>query len=91
MMQEIQDLKLRGYSVNEIVTHYKREGGAAPSLPTIRKYYRMDAVPTEPNRNLRKEKAFDREPFRGAVIAVLAHNGGCCASSVYDVLVERKR
>jgi hypothetical protein len=89
MMQEIQDLKVRGYSVNEIAKHYQRSGGVAPSLPTIRKYYRMDAVPTEPNQNLQKEKAFDREPYRGAVMAVLAENEGCCASSVYDVLVER--
>jgi hypothetical protein len=88
MMQEIQDFKLMGYSVNEIVRHYKKEGGVAPSLPTIRKYYRMDGVPAEPNRNLQKEKAFDCEPYRSAVIAMLVNNDGCCASSVYDVLVE---
>jgi hypothetical protein len=74
MMQEIQDLKLRGYSVNKIVRHYQKDGGVGPSLPTIRKYYRMDAVPDEPNRNLRKEEAFDSEPFRSTIIAVLANN-----------------
>ncbi len=36
-MQEIQDLKLRGYSINEIVRYYEGQGQKPPSLPTIRK------------------------------------------------------
>ena len=35
-MQEIQDLKLRGYSMNEIVRYYEEKGQKPPSLPTIR-------------------------------------------------------
>ena len=61
-MQEIQDLKLRGYSINEIIRYYEGQGRKKPSLPTIRKYYQMDAVPEFPNRNLIKDKVFDQEP-----------------------------
>ena len=31
-MQDIQDLKLRGYSINEIVTYYQEQGKKAPTL-----------------------------------------------------------
>ncbi|WP_283410849.1 hypothetical protein [Anoxynatronum buryatiense] len=33
-MQEIQDLKLRGYSINEITRYYEEQGRKMPSLPT---------------------------------------------------------
>lgn len=90
-MQEIQDLKLRGFSINEIVSHYEEQGKKAPSLPTIRKYYNMDAVPEVPNQNLIKDKVFDHEPFRSAIIEIVRNNNkkDYCVSSVYDVLVER--
>ena len=38
-MQEIQDLKLRGYSQSEIVDYYIQRGEKPPSKPTIRKHY----------------------------------------------------
>lgn len=90
-MQEIQDLKLRGFSINEIVSYFEEQGKKAPSLPTIRKYYNMDVVPDVPNQNLMKDKAFDHEPFRSAVIEIVRNNSkkNYCVSSVYDVLIER--
>lgn len=90
-MQEIQDLKLRGYTINEIVRYYEEQGQKPPSLPTIRKYYQMDAVPGVPNQNLIKDKAFDHEPYRSAIIEIIKNNnkGSYCASSIYDVLIEK--
>lgn len=90
-MQEIQDLKQRGYSINEILQHYEEQGRKPPSLPTIRKYYNLDAVPAEPGQNLMKEKAFDHEPFRTAIIEILRNisKKEFYVSSVYDVLSEK--
>ncbi|MDD2555541.1 MAG: hypothetical protein PHX16_01440 [Syntrophaceticus sp.] len=68
-MQETQDLKLRGYSKSEIVTYYESQGKKPPSRPTINKYYNMDSVPENPNQNLIKDKVFDHEPFRSAIIS----------------------
>ena len=58
-MQEIQDLKLRGYTKSEIRTYYEQQGRRPPSRPTISKYYDMDVVPEDPGAKLSKEKAFD--------------------------------
>lgn len=90
-MQEIQDLKLRGYSINEIVSYYEKQGKRAPTLPTIRKYYKMPKLPDVTNQNLMKDKVFDHEPFRSVIIEILRNNpkGTCYISSVYDVLLER--
>jgi len=91
-MQEIQDLKLRGYSQSEIVDYYIQRGKKPPSRPTIRKYYEMNAVPQEPGFKLAKDKAFDQEPFRSMVIEILRNNAAnshMCISSVYDVLEEK--
>lgn len=90
MVQEIIDMKLKGYSVNEIIEHYKGKPGKPPSLPTIRKYYGMDAAPERPGERLVKDKAFDREPWKSTIKAILeCNNGRCYSSSVYDVLMER--
>jgi len=89
MMQEIIDMKLKGYSVNEIIGYYEGQTGKAPSKPTIRKYYNMDAVPDEIGANLAKDKVFDDEPWKGAIISIIANNPKCYSSSVYDVLMER--
>jgi hypothetical protein len=90
MMQEIIDLKARGYSVNEIAGHFARKGGKTPSLPTIRKYYAMDTAPDAPGAKLEKDKVFDAEPWKSAIIAILTNNPKkCYGSSVYDVLEER--
>src|SRR6516162_3734183 len=90
-MQEIQDLKLRGYSINEIVKYYEGQNQKPPSLPTIRKYYQMDAVPEVPNQNLVKDKAFDHEPYRSAIIEIIRNNNksSYCVSSIHDVLIEK--
>jgi hypothetical protein len=90
MIQDIKDMKERGYSINEIIEHYEGRPGKTPSRPTIRKYYGMDGMPEDPGKNLKKDKAFDDEPFRSAIIEIMRNNSGRChASSVYDVLEER--
>jgi hypothetical protein len=90
MMQEIIDMKLKGYSINEIIAHYENKSGKPPSRPTVRKYYNMDAVPEDIGANFSKEKVFDNEPWKSYIIAVLLNNPGTCyGSSVYDVLTER--
>jgi hypothetical protein len=89
MIQEIIDMKLKGYSVNEIIEYYERQPGKTPSRPTIRKYYNMDAVPDNLGTSLAKDKVFDTEPWKSAIIAILTNNPKCYSSSVYDVLIER--
>lgn len=90
MVQEIIDMKLKGYSINEIIEYYEGKQGKSPSRPTIRKYYEMDAVSDEIGANLVKDKVFDVEPWKSAIIAILKNNPKkCCSSSVYDVLLER--
>ena len=92
MMQEIQDLKLRGYTKSQIPGYYEAQGIKPPSAPTISKYYDMDVVPDNPGEKLEKPKAFDVEPFRSVIIEVLRNNEknkSLCISSVYDVLEEK--
>lgn len=90
MMQEIIDLREKGYSVNEIAEHYKNRPGKAPSLPTIRKYFAMDLVPEDIGAALEKDKVFDEEPWKSAILEILSNNPKkCYGSSVYDVLEER--
>lgn len=55
-MQEIQDLKLRGYTKTEILTYYKEQGLKPPSRPTISKYYDMDVIPEDPEKSLLKTR-----------------------------------
>jgi len=90
MVQEIIDMKLKGYSINEIIEHYESKPGKAPSRPTIRKYYNMDVAPEDLGANLAKDKAFDVEPWKSYILTILNKNPGkCYSSSVYDVLEER--
>ena len=89
VIQEIIDMKIRGYSIKEIQEYYTGKPGKPPSIPTIRKYYTMDVVPDDPGMNLTKDKAFDAEPWKSAILAILKNNPGkCYSSSVYDVLIE---
>ena len=93
MIQEIQDLKLRGYSKKDIADYYTERGMDPPSAPTIRKYYDMDVVPEDPGKNLEKDKVFDHEPFRAVVIEVLRNNENnkdLYISSVYDYISRRR-
>jgi hypothetical protein len=89
MIQEIRDLKLMGYSIGEIIEYYESNKGKAPSRPTIRKYYGMDVMPDNLGEKLAKDKAFDKEPFKSAILGIMNNNPkGCPVSSVYDVLEE---
>ena len=90
-MQEIQDLKLQGYTKSEIRKYYEEHGRKPPSRPTISKYYDMDVVPEDPGVKLSKDKVFDVSPFRETIIAILEDNNRSdyCISSVYDVLEEK--
>jgi hypothetical protein len=75
--------------VNEIAEHFAGKTGKAPSLPTIRKYYAMDVALGNPGENLSKDKVFDVDPWKSAIIAILRNNPKkCYGSSVYDVLCE---
>ena len=47
-MQEIQDLKLQGYTKADIIRYYEAQGRKPPSRPTISKYYDMDVIPDDP-------------------------------------------
>ena len=90
MVQEIIDMKTKGYSINEIIEYYEKNPGKAPSRPTIRKYYNMDVIPEDLGSNLSKDKVFDVEPWKSYIIAILINNPGkCYSSSVYDVMMER--
>jgi hypothetical protein len=90
-MQEIQDLKLRGYTQTEIHDYFVDQGIKPPSRPTIAKYFKMDVVPDNPGEKLAKDKVFDVEPFRSTIIKIIEANNGndFCVSSVYDVLEEK--
>ena len=90
-MQEIQDLKLQGYTKADIIRYYEAQGRKPPSRPTISKYYDMDVLPDDPGAKLAKPKTFDAEPFRSTIISILETNSGrsFCMSSVYDVLEEK--
>ena len=48
MMQEILDLKAKGFSVNEIFDYLSSRGSKPPTKRTILKYYNMDSVPDNP-------------------------------------------
>lgn len=90
MMQEILDLKAKGFSVNEIFDYLGSRGSKPPTKRTILKYYNMDSVPDNPGAALEKEKAFDREPFKDAILKVMKNiPRDYCVSSVYDVLMEK--
>ncbi len=51
-MQEIQDLKLQGFTKTDIIRYYERQGTKPPSRPTINKYYDMDVFPENPGSKL---------------------------------------
>ena len=75
-MQEIQDLKLQGYTKADIIRYYEAQGCKPPSRPTISKYYDMDVIPDDPGAKLAKPKTFDAEPFRSTIISILETNSG---------------
>ena len=50
-MQEIQDLKLQGYTKADIIRYYEAQGRKPPSRPTISKYYDMDVLPALSSQN----------------------------------------
>lgn len=89
-MNMILELKQQGYSQSEILAYFTEHNLKAPSRPTIAKYFKMDAAPPNPGEKLEKDKAFDKDPFKPAIIAIIER---CSAnnlrvSSIYDVLTE---
>jgi len=89
MIQEIQDLKALGLTLSEVQERLAARPGKTPSLPTLRRYYKMDGIPEDIGANLKKEMAFDTNPFKGAITEILKRNPDCYMSSVFDVLEER--
>ena len=51
-MQQIQELKLIGYTKTDIIRYYEARGAKPPSRLTISKYYDMDVVPDDPDEKL---------------------------------------
>ncbi len=89
-MQEILDLKDKGFSKNEVVEYLRVHKQNPPSERTVRKYYNMEKVPDNPRAKLEKDKAFAAEPFHSAIVEIIENlPKGYCLSSVYDVLEER--
>lgn len=88
MIDEIQELKLAGYTLNEAYCMLKSRRTKVPTLKTVRKYYNMDSAPDDSRVKVRKPLAFDREPFRSAIVEIVGLNPDCYMSSIYDVLVE---
>ena len=89
MIGEIQELKLAGFTPKEVHEELRRRHAKVPTLKTVRKYYNMDCVPDDSHAKVRKQLAFDREPFASAIARIVELNPGCYMSSVYDVLVEK--
>ena len=89
MIREVQELKLAGFTPAEAYAELKKRHTKAPTIKTVRKYYKMDCMPEDPHAKLRKQMAFDCEPFRSAIIEIVNLNPECYMSSVYDVLVEK--
>ncbi|MDO4991228.1 MAG: DDE-type integrase/transposase/recombinase [Eubacteriales bacterium] len=89
MIDEIQELKLCGFTLRETYEELRRRHTKVPTEKTVRKYYNMDAAPADNHAAVRKDMAFAREPFASAIADILELNPGCYVSSVYDVLVER--
>jgi len=88
MIQGIQELKAAGLTLGEVQRYLETKPGRAPSLPTIRKYYNMAKIPDDFGHKLKKDMAFDTEPFKTTIIQILERNPKCHISSVYDVLEE---
>ena len=89
MIEEIQELKLAGYTPKEVHEELKSRHVKVPTLKTVRKYYNMDCAPDDNHAKVRKQMAFDREPFASAIVEIVNLNPDCCRSSVYDVLIEK--
>ena len=89
MIREVQELKLAGYTPKEVFEELRKRHTKAPTLKTVRKYYKMDCIPEDTHAKLRKQMAFDVEPFRSAIVEIANLNPGCYMSSIYDVLVEK--
>ena len=89
MINEIQELKLSGYTPKEVHEELKKRHTKVPTLKTVRKYYNMDSAPEDNHAKVRKPMAFDREPFRSEIIEIAERNPDAYMSSIYDVLVEK--
>ncbi len=89
IVQEIQDLKQAGYSLNEVIDHLAARPGKTPCRATVRKYYEMRGVPEDLHARTAKPHAFDVEPFRPAILEILALNPGCCMSCKTGYLLNQ--
>ena len=89
MIREIQELNLSGYTPKEAHEELKKRHTKVPTLKTVRKYYSMDCAPEDNHARVRKQMAFDREPFRSEIIEIAERNPDAYMSSIYDVLVEK--
>ncbi|NLG10557.1 MAG: transposase family protein [Coriobacteriaceae bacterium] len=87
MINEIQELKLSGYTLKETCDVLRSRRTKVPTQKTISKYYSMDTTPDDNHVKVKKPMAFDVEPFSSAIAEIVSLNPKCCMSSVYDVLL----
>ena len=89
MIDEIQELRLAGYTVGETYEELKTRHKKVPTIKTVRKHCRMGCAPDDNHAGVRKQMAFDAEPLKSAVVGIVERNPECHMGSAYDVLVER--
>lgn len=90
IIEYIRWLNKSGFSIKEIPCYLRSIGVVSPALNTVRKFCKMEYIPDDPGHNLKKQKAFDQEPFRSTILNVLesAKDPKMCLSSLYDLLIE---
>lgn len=90
MKQKIQELKEMGLSKTDIIRRFVEDKEIPPSWPTVAKYYDMDEPESSEESPFSKERVFDTEPYRPAIIGILQRNPKHLKiSSIYDVLEEQ--
>ena len=93
VMNKIIELKRQGVAQSDIAQVLRSMNLKPPSVPTIRKYYRLDDAPTASQlaSAYQKEKAFDNPLCKEIVVRTLQANSGNKVfkiSSLFDLLEE---
>ena len=89
MIDEMQELKLAGYTPKEVHEGLRKRHAKVPTLKTVRKYYNMDCAPEDNHAGVRKQMAFNCEPFASTIVELVEMNMGCYMSAVCNVLVGK--
>ena len=87
MMNKIIRMKEAGIDRRDVQKIFRSQNIEPPSLPTIRKYYNMEAEKNERS-PYAKQKAFDMPVCTDIIIRCLSSNSNVKISAVYDLLTE---